>query len=49
MSSADRLPMLTPERWIKDFEQVQIRDEVRQLIMKENALSPETPLRARLG
>jgi predicted TIM-barrel fold metal-dependent hydrolase len=32
------LPMLTPERRIKDLEQVEIRDEVRPLIMKDNAI-----------
>ena len=31
-------PMLTPERWIKDLEQIEIRDEVRPLIMKDNAI-----------
>lgn len=30
--------MLTPERWIKDLEQIEIRDEVRPLIMKDNAI-----------
>jgi predicted TIM-barrel fold metal-dependent hydrolase len=30
-------PMITPERWLADFEQVDIRDEVRPLILKENA------------
>jgi predicted TIM-barrel fold metal-dependent hydrolase len=31
-------PLLTPERWIRDFEQLEIRDDVRPLIMKENAV-----------
>jgi len=31
-------PMLTPDRWMKDFEQIGIRDEVRPLILKENAV-----------
>ncbi|MGZ4669503.1 MAG: amidohydrolase family protein, partial [Blastococcus sp.] len=31
-------PMLTPERWVRDFEQLEIRDDVRPLIMKENAI-----------
>ena len=31
-------PLLSPERWIKDFEQLEIRDEVRPLILKENAV-----------
>ena len=30
-------PLLTPERWIRDFEQLEIRDDVRPLIMKTNA------------
>jgi uncharacterized protein len=30
-------PLLTPERWIRDFEQLEIRDDVRPLIMKANA------------
>ena len=30
-------PLLTPDRWIADFEKIAIRDEVRPLIMKENA------------
>ena len=30
-------PVITPERWIKDFENVSIKPEVRPLIMKENA------------
>jgi hypothetical protein len=28
---------MTPERWIKDFENVSIKPEARPLIMKENA------------
>ncbi len=31
-------PVLSPDRWIKDFEQLQIKPEVRPLIMKENAI-----------
>jgi len=31
-------PLLRPERWIKDFEALEIRDEVKPLIMKENAI-----------
>jgi predicted TIM-barrel fold metal-dependent hydrolase len=31
-------PMLTPDRWLADFEKIAIRDEVRPLILKENAL-----------
>jgi uncharacterized protein len=31
-------PMLTPERWLADFQQIAIKDEVRPLILKENAM-----------
>jgi predicted TIM-barrel fold metal-dependent hydrolase len=31
-------PLLRPERWLKDFAQLDIKDEVRPLIMKENAV-----------
>src|SRR5919202_7111102 len=31
-------PMITPERWLGDFEQADFRDEVRPLILKENAI-----------
>ena len=30
-------PVITPERWIADFENLNIKPEVRPLIMKENA------------
>jgi len=30
-------PFLTPDRWMADFEKIAIRDEVRPLILKENA------------
>ncbi len=30
-------PMIAPERWLKDFASLPIRDEVRPLILKENA------------
>jgi predicted TIM-barrel fold metal-dependent hydrolase len=30
-------PMITPERWLRDFEQLEIDDEVKPLILKENA------------
>jgi hypothetical protein len=30
-------PLLTPDRWLKDFASLEIRDEVRPLILKENA------------
>jgi len=31
-------PLITPERWMKDFETAGFRDEVKPLIMKENAV-----------
>ncbi len=31
-------PMIAPDRWLADFEKIDIRDEVRPLILKENAL-----------
>ena len=31
-------PVITPDRWIADFEQLPIKPEVRPLIMKENAV-----------
>jgi predicted TIM-barrel fold metal-dependent hydrolase len=31
-------PVLTPERWLADFEKIAIKDEVRPLILKENAV-----------
>jgi hypothetical protein len=30
-------PLLTPDRWLSDFQKIAIRDEVRPLILKENA------------
>jgi predicted TIM-barrel fold metal-dependent hydrolase len=30
-------PVITPDRWIEDFEQLPIKDEVRGRIMKDNA------------
>src|SRR5690348_13619589 len=30
-------PLLTPDRWMADFKQIAIRDDVRPLILKENA------------
>ncbi|HEY6031983.1 MAG TPA: amidohydrolase family protein, partial [Gaiellaceae bacterium] len=30
-------PMITPDRWLADFEQAAFKDEVRPLILKENA------------
>jgi uncharacterized protein len=31
-------PLLTPDRWLADFEKLPMRDEVRPPILKENAL-----------
>jgi predicted TIM-barrel fold metal-dependent hydrolase len=31
-------PLLTPDRWLADFEKVAFKDEVRPLILKENAV-----------
>lgn len=31
-------PMITPDRWLADFEKAAFRDEVRPLILKENAV-----------
>jgi uncharacterized protein len=31
-------PLLTPDRWLADFEQIGIKPEVRPLILKENAI-----------
>ncbi len=30
-------PAITPDRWLSDFQKINIRDEVRPLILKENA------------
>ena len=30
-------PAITPDRWLSDFQKIEIRDEVRPLILKENA------------
>jgi uncharacterized protein len=30
-------PMITPDRWLQDFERLDIRDDVRPLVLKENA------------
>ena len=30
-------PVLTPDRWLADFEQIDISEDVRPLILKENA------------
>jgi hypothetical protein len=31
-------PLITPDRWLRDFANLPIRDEVRPLILKENAI-----------
>ena len=31
-------PLITPDRWLADFEKLDIRDEVRPLVLKENAV-----------
>jgi predicted TIM-barrel fold metal-dependent hydrolase len=31
-------PLLTPDRWLADFEKISIKDDVRPLILKENAV-----------
>jgi hypothetical protein len=31
-------PLITPDRWMQDFEQAGFRDEVKPLILKQNAL-----------
>ena len=31
-------PLITPERWLKDFENAGFKDEVKPLILKENAI-----------
>jgi predicted TIM-barrel fold metal-dependent hydrolase len=30
-------PLITPDRWLTDFEKLEIRDDVRPLVLKENA------------
>jgi uncharacterized protein len=31
-------PVITPDRWLADFDQLDLKDEVRPLILKENAI-----------
>jgi len=31
-------PMITPERWLSDFETIKIKDEIRPDIIKGNAM-----------
>ena len=30
-------PWITPDRWLADFDKIDIRDEVRPLVLKANA------------
>ena len=31
-------PLITPERWMKDYDAAGFREEVKPLIMKQNAI-----------
>ncbi|MDT7618510.1 MAG: uncharacterized protein QOF00_5957, partial [Pseudonocardiales bacterium] len=31
-------PVITPDRWLADFATLEIKDEVRPLILKDNAV-----------
>jgi predicted TIM-barrel fold metal-dependent hydrolase len=31
-------PWITPDRWLADFATIAVKDEVRPLILKENAV-----------
>jgi predicted TIM-barrel fold metal-dependent hydrolase len=31
-------PLITPERWMKDFDEAGFKDKVKPLILKENAM-----------
>jgi predicted TIM-barrel fold metal-dependent hydrolase len=31
-------PLIKPERWLRDFEALEVKPEVRPLVMKENAI-----------
>jgi predicted TIM-barrel fold metal-dependent hydrolase len=31
-------PLISPDRWMKDFDQLDIKDEIRSLILRENAI-----------
>jgi hypothetical protein len=31
-------PLITPDRWLSDFENLPIKDEVRPLVLKGNAV-----------
>jgi len=30
-------PLITPDRWLRDFAQLDIREDVRPLVLKDNA------------
>ena len=32
-------PVITPDRWLKDFEKLDLKAEVRELVLKENAIN----------
>ena len=32
-------PLISPDRWLADFEKLEIKDEVRPLILKDNAVA----------
>jgi predicted TIM-barrel fold metal-dependent hydrolase len=32
-------PLISPDRWLSDFERLAIKDEVRPLILKDNAVT----------
>jgi len=32
-------PLISPDRWMKDFDQLDIKDEIRPLILRENAIT----------
>jgi predicted TIM-barrel fold metal-dependent hydrolase len=31
-------PVITPDRWLKDFEELDIKPEVRPMILRDNAI-----------
>jgi predicted TIM-barrel fold metal-dependent hydrolase len=31
-------PLITPERWMKDFDEASFKDKVKPLILKDNAM-----------
>ncbi len=32
-------PLISPDRWLADFDKLEIKDEVRPLILKDNAVT----------